>query len=265
MGIEQKVSFPNGQGQILAGKLHLPEGSFRGAALFAHCFTCSKDIFAERHIAGALAMAGIAVLRFDFTGLGQSEGAFCQTSFTSNLDDLKVAAAFMATQEIDAHNLAPQILIGHSLGGAAVLAVAPEIESAKAVVTIGAPAEPGHALGLFSGNQDEILEKGFGEVSIGGRPFQVGTDMIKDFHARLSVDHISRLSHDLLILHSPIDEIVGIDNAAMIFQAARHPKSFISLDRADHLLSRAEDASFAADMISAWARRCLGKSAGHKD
>lgn len=255
----QNVAFQNEAGQALAGRLHLPRGPFRGAALFAHCFTCSKDITAARRIAESLSRAGLAVLRFDFTGLAQSEGDFARTSFLTNLADLRAAASFMASQSFGLHNLAPQILIGHSLGGAAVLAAAPQIASVTGIATIGAPAEPGHVLHLLEQDSDRILASGQAEVNIGGRPFLIGAEFITDLQTRLSVDHIKTLSSDLLILHAPRDAIVGIENAAIIFRAAKHPKSFISLDGADHLLSKTEDSQFAADMISAWARRCLGE------
>ena len=170
------------------------------------------------------------MLRFDFTGLAQSEGDFAQTSFHTNLSDLKAAASFMSGQSFGLHNLAPQLLIGHSLGGAAVLAAAPEIASVTGIVTIGAPAEPAPVLHLVEQDVDTILAAGRAEVNIGGRPFQIGAEFVTDLQTRLSTDHIKRLSCDLLILHAPRDAIVGIDNAAAIFTAAKHPKSFISLD-----------------------------------
>lgn len=261
MSHQQTVEFKNEAGLKLAGRLHLPLGPFRGAALFAHCFTCSKDIAAARQIADGLSLSGIAVLRFDFTGLAQSEGDFADTGFHTNISDLIAAAAFMSGQSFGSHTLAPQLLIGHSLGGAAVLAAAPQIAGVKGVATIGAPAEPGHVLHLLDGEIDTILADGQGLVHIGGRPFPIGAGFVRDLQDRLSTDHIKCLSHDLLILHAPLDSIVGIENAAAIFAAARHPKSFVSLDRADHLLSAPEDRQFAADMISAWARRCLGETA----
>ena len=258
MQTDKDVTFTNEAGDELSGRLHTPQGAFRGAALFAHCFTCSKEILAAKHISTQLAAKGIAVLRFDFTGLGQSGGAFADTSFASNLGDLKCAAAFMAKQKIGSHSLAPEILVGHSLGGAAVLAGAPDIPSVKAIATIGAPAEPGHVLHLFGKEAESLKEGESTKVDIGGRPFDVGAQLIHDLKDRLSVDHVARLKHDILILHAPRDTVVGIENAAMIFQAARHPKSFISLDKADHLLSGADDRLFAAEMIASWAGRCLG-------
>ncbi len=261
MAIIRDVQFPGGVGAQLAGKLHLPQGSFRGAAIFAHCFTCSKETVAATRISAGLAHAGIAVLCFDFTGLGGSEGAFSKTSFTSNLSDLQAAAAFMATQKLGAHNLAPQLLVGHSLGGAAVLAIAPDIASVCAVATIGAPSFAGHVLHLFDHAVDRIEAEGEAEVDIGGRPFTIGHEMVRSLQTRMSAAHIARLRCDLLILHSPADMIVGVENAAEIFAHAKHPKSFISLDRANHLLTKASDTAFAGDVIASWARRCLPPAA----
>ena len=252
----QDVEFAGREGLTLAGKLHLPRGSYRGAAIFAHCFTCSKETLAASRIAAGLAAAGVAVLRFDFTGLGQSQGAFSQTSFATNLDDLISAASFMESRKFGAYSLAPQLLIGHSLGGAAVLAAAPDIASVRAVATIGAPSFAGHVLHLFQEATAQIEKEGQAEVHIGGRPFTVGAEMVRDLKSRMTAEHISGLRCDLLVLHSPIDSIVGIDNAAEIFTHAKHPKSFVSLDTANHLLTRAEDAAFAASVIASWAQRC---------
>ena len=253
----QGVEFPGREGQVLAGKLHLPKGGYRGAAIFAHCFTCSKETLAASRIAAGLAAAGVAVLRFDFTGLGQSQGAFSQTSFATNLDDLKSAASFMEGRKFGTHSLAPQLLIGHSLGGAAVLVAAPEIASVRAVATIGAPSFAGHVLHLFEQATAQIERDGQAEVDIGGRPFTIGAEMVRDLKSRMTAEHISGLRCDLLVLHSPIDSIVGIDNAAEIFAHAKHPKSFVSLDKADHLLTRQQDGVFAASVIASWAQRCL--------
>ena len=257
MSIIQDKAFTSQAGQQLSGKLHLPQGSYRGAAIFAHCFTCSKETLAATRIAAGLARAGVAVLRFDFTGLGRSEGAFSDTSFASNLEDLKAAANFMQTQKIGAHRLAPQLLVGHSLGGAAVLSVAPDIASVSAVATIGAPSFAGHVLHLFDKDVDQIEANGQAEVDIGGRPFTVGAEMVRDLKSRMTAAHIANLRCDLLVLHSPLDSIVGIENAAEIFTHAKHPKSFVSLDQANHLLTRPEDGAFAADVIASWAQRCL--------
>jgi putative redox protein len=260
MSIIQDVSFAGPLGQQLAGKLHLPQGSYRGAAIFAHCFTCSKETLAASRIAAGLARAGLAVLRFDFTGLGRSEGAFSDSSFASNIEDLKAAAQFMAAEKFGTHSLAPHLLIGHSLGGAAVLVAASEIGTISAVATIGAPSFAGHMLHLFDQAVDEIEANGQAEVHIGGRPFVVGAGMVQDLKTRMTAEHIADLRCDLLVLHSPIDSIVGIENAAEIFAHAKHPKSFVSLDKANHLLTDAGDANFAAEVISSWAQRCLPRA-----
>jgi len=260
MSVIQDVHFAGQAGQQLAGKLHLPQGSYRGAAIFAHCFTCSKETLAATRIAAGLAEAGVAVLRFDFTGLGRSQGTFSDTSFASNLEDLKAAASFMQGYKFGATALLPQVLIGHSLGGAAVLSVAPEIASVSAVATIGAPSFAGHVLHLFEEAVDQIEANGQAEVDIGGRPFTIGAEMVRDLKMRMTPAHIANLRCDLLILHSPLDSIVGIENAAEIFTHAKHPKSFVSLDKANHLLTRAEDGAFAADVIASWAQRCLPKA-----
>lgn len=260
MSIIQDVSFAGPLGQQLAGKLHLPQGSYRGAAIFAHCFTCSKETLAASRIAAGLARAGLAVLRFDFTGLGRSEGAFSDSSFASNIEDLKAAAQFMAAEKFGTHSLAPHLLIGHSLGGAAVLVAASEIGTISAVATIGAPSFAGHVLHLFDQAVDEIEANGQADVHIGGRPFVVGAWMVQDLKTRMTAEHIADLRCDLLVLHSPIDSIVGIENAAEIFAHAKHPKSFVSLDKANHLLTDAGDANFAAEVISSWAQRCLPRA-----
>ena len=260
MSIIQDVSFAGPLGQQLAGKLHLPQGSYRGAVIFAHCFTCSKETLAASRIAAGLARAGLAVLRFDFTGLGRSEGAFSDSSFASYIEDLKAAAQFMAAEKFGTHSLAPHLLIGHSLGGAAVLVAASEIGTISAVATIGAPSFAGHVLHLFDQAVDEIEANGQAEVHIGGRPFVVGAGMVQDLKTRMTAEHIADLRCDLLVLHSPIDSIVGIENAAEIFAHAKHPKSFVSLDKANHLLTDAGDANFAAEVISSWAQRCLPRA-----
>ena len=251
MAVINEVQFENRHKDRLSGRLHLPQGPYRGTALFAHCFTCSKDSIAARRIAAGLAAEGIACLRFDFTGLGHSEGAFAQSGFAGNITDCEDAIAWLST-----HYHTPEIIIGHSLGGAAALACAAITPDLKGVATIGAPAEAAHVLHLFQGAKpaapDTLID-----VSIGGRPFAVSPDFIADLEARTSRDHISSLGADLLILHAPQDDIVGIENAAEIYQAARHPKSFISLDKANHLLTNAKDAAFAAQMIVAWASRLL--------
>ncbi|WP_439155758.1 bifunctional alpha/beta hydrolase/OsmC family protein [Yoonia sp.] len=248
----EKLTFTGHAGHSLAARLDLPTGPHLATALFAHCFTCSKDITAARRIAARLAAMGIAVLRFDFTGLGHSEGEFENTSFTSNVDDLIAAAA-----ALDARGTPPSLLIGHSLGGAAVLKAAPMIPSVKAVVTIGAPFDPSHVTHNFADTLPEIMEKGSAEVSLGGRPFRIGRDFVEDITQSALQTAIGKLRTALLVLHAPRDQTVGIENASDIFMAARHPKSFVTLDDADHLITRAEDAEYAADVIAAWSKRYL--------
>ena len=256
MAVTKTVSFANRQGDIIAGKLDMPVGQMRGTALFAHCFTCSKDSLAAVRLAQQLAMSGVAVLRFDFTGLGHSTGDFGSSGFAGNLQDIEDACAWLGDEIAP-----PDILIGHSLGGAAVLAVAQNIASIKGVAVIGAPAHAAHVMHLFNGADDQNLaDNDRIEVLIGGRPFEISASFIKDLKARDNIDHIASLSADLLILHAPTDAIVGIENAAEIFQKAKHPKSFVSLDRADHLLTNKADAQFAAMMISSWATRLMSKS-----
>jgi putative redox protein len=248
----EKTTFQGAAGTPLAARLDLPDGPRLATALFAHCFTCGKDIAAARRIAARLAAMGIGVLRFDFTGLGHSGGEFANTTFTSNVDDLVAAAGFL-----EGRGMAPSLLIGHSLGGAAVLAAAARIPSARAVVTIGAPFEPGHILRQFAGALDRIEADGSAEVRLGGRVFRIGRGLIDDATGARLEAAIRGLGKALLVLHSPRDEVVGIEDAARIFLAARHPRSFVTLDDADHLLSRAEDAEYAATVIAAWASRYL--------
>ena len=246
----ERVEFPGSQGEPLAGRLELPDGDPLAYALFAHCFTCGKDAVAATRISRALTSAGIAVLRFDFTGLGQSGGDFANSNFTSNVEDLVRAASFLgATRQ------APSILIGHSLGGAAVLAAAAGIPEVRAVVTIGAPADPRHILALIGDQLAGLNNSESVEISLGGRPFKVGRQFLDDLDSHSQHERIAHLSAALLVLHSPTDQIVSIDNAREIFDAAHHPKSFVALDGADHLLTNAVDAKFAADIISAWVTR----------
>ena len=245
------VRFPATQGHELAARLETPGIEPRAYALFAHCFTCSKESRAAAYISRALAARGIAVLRFDFTGLGQSGGEFSQSTFSSNVDDVVCAARYLRE-----HHGAPQLLIGHSLGGAAVIAAAGEIPEARAVVTIGSPYEPRHVEQLLT-NTDELVTKGEATVNIGGRPFHIRREFLEDLERHDPSRVIAGLGKALLIMHSPRDTIVSIDNAAKIFMAAKHPKSFVSLDRADHLVSREEDAAYAAEVLSAWASRYL--------
>ncbi|MEM6609848.1 MAG: bifunctional alpha/beta hydrolase/OsmC family protein [Pseudomonadota bacterium] len=245
-------TFAGHAGHHLAARLDLPDGPHLATALMAHCFTCGKDIPAARRIAARLSAMGIAVLRFDFTGLGHSEGEFENTSFTSNVSDLTAAAA-----ALDARGMAPSLLIGHSLGGAAVLRAAGAIPSVKAVATLGAPFDPGHVTHNFADALDDIDRDGAAEVKLGGRPIRIGRDFVEDVRAENLAPAIGDLKSALLVLHAPRDEIVGIENATQIFLAAKHPKSFVTLDNADHLVSRAEDAEYAADVIAAWAGRYL--------
>lgn len=247
-----KLTFEGAHGAELAARLDLPTGAVEAYALFAHCFTCSKDVAAARKIAEALTRRGIAVLRFDFTGLGGSGGDFGSTNFSSNLEDLRRAADHMR------ENLeAPKLLIGHSLGGAAMLAVAGDIPEAKAVATIGAPAEADHVTHNFSAHLDEIEQNGAATVSLVGRDFRIEKQFIDDLRSQDVEARVSQLKKALLVLHAPLDDVVGIDNATKIFVAAKHPKSFVSLDNADHLLSNPQDAAYAADVVAAWASRYI--------
>ena len=247
-----KASFKNKEGQVLAGLLETPAGETRAYALFAHCFTCSKDIPAASRITRGLAQKGVAVLRFDFTGLGNSDGDFANTNFSSNLQDLVQAASYLKD-----NYAAPTMIIGHSLGGAAVLAAAHLIDSIKAVVTIGAPATAHHVEHLFCGAKDEILEQEQATVELAGRQFTIKKQFLEDINTYNDIEHIAKLGKALLVFHSPIDDTVSIDEAAKIYTAARHPKSFISLDNADHLLSRREDSEYVCDVIASWAARYL--------
>ncbi len=247
-----RASFPGHSGASLAARLDMPNGRVRAFALFAHCFTCSKDLIAVRRIAADLARAGIAVLRFDFTGLGSSEGEFASTNFSSNVEDLLAAADWLRE-----NHAAPALLIGHSLGGAAMLAVAADIPEARAVVTIGAPADTDHVLANFGSDLATIERDGQAEVTLAGRRFRIARQFVEDVRGVRLAERIRAMRRPLLILHSPLDETVGINNATAIFLAARHPKSFVSLDTADHLLTRAEDAAFAASVIAGWASRYL--------
>jgi putative redox protein len=245
----QKISFPGASGAMLAARLDLPVAPPVAYALFAHCFTCSKDTRAAVHVSAALAERGYAVLRFDFTGLGGSEGEFGNTGFSSNVADLVAAADFLRHRY-----RAPALLVGHSLGGAAVLAAAPSIAECRAVATIGAPFDPAHVLKHIPG-QDEIARTGSAEVEIAGRTFRIGKSFIDDLAGSKLGDLAASLRRALLVMHSPRDTIVDIENATRIFGAARHPKSFVSLDPADHLLTQPADARYAGHVLSAWAER----------
>jgi len=249
----EKIEFANAAGQKLAARLDQPDGAARAYALFAHCFTCDKTAKAAVRISRALAGLGVAVLRFDFTGLGDSEGEL--TGFSANVQDLVFAARHM-----ERLGRAPALLIGHSLGGSAALAAAGDIASVRAVATIGAPAEVEHVLKLLGEDLARIEAEGAAEVKIGGRPFTIGRDFLDDARMHDLLGRVAHLRRALLVLHSPADAVVGIENASKIFLAARHPKSFVSLDDADHLLTRGEDADYAAAVIAAWAGKYLPMS-----
>ena len=246
------ISFTNGEGIALAGALDLPPGKPRAFALFAHCFSCSSQSHAAKRIAQALTLHGIATLRFDFTGLGASGGALADSHFAANIEDLKHAARYLAETR-----QAPTILIGHSLGGAAAIAAASEVSSVKAVVTIGAPFDPAHILQHFGSRIDEIERAGEADITIAGRSFTVRKDFLDAVRGQNQGRRLAELKRALLVMHSPTDEIVGIENAREIFDAARHPKSFVSLDGADHLLTNKRDAEQVAAMIASWVERYL--------
>jgi len=251
----ERFEFANAAGERLAALLDRPNGQPRAYALFAHCFTCGKDNRAAKRIAEALTALGIAVLRFDFTGLGSSEGEFANTTFSSNVADVVAAAAALR-----ARWQAPAILIGHSLGGTAVLAAAADLEEARAVVTISAPADPAHVIGLFKDRAAEIGTAEDIDVTLAGRSFRISRTFRDDVKQQRLGERIASLRKALLVFHSPTDEIVGIENASFIFAAAKHPKSFVSLTGADHLLSKRSDASYVANVIHAWAERYLDGS-----
>jgi uncharacterized OsmC-like protein/alpha/beta superfamily hydrolase len=247
----RRIEFPGANRDSLAARLDLP-ATPRAFALFAHCFTCGKDIFAAARIAEGLTARGIAVLRFDFTGIGSSEGEFANTNFSSNVGDLAAAADYLRKEYA-----APSLLVGHSLGGAAVLAAAPLVPEATAVVTIGAPSSAAHVTHNFAADLAEIAEKGTAAVTLGGRTFTITRQFLDDVAGQNFLDGVARMKKALLVCHAPRDEYVGIDNATAIFAAARHPKSFLSLDTADHFLRKREDAVYAADVIAVWASRFL--------
>ena len=248
----QRFDFLNAAGQRLAALLDRPIEQPRAYALFAHCFACGKDIHAAKRIADGLTAVGIAVLRFDFTGLGSSEGEFANTNFSSNVEDLVHAAAYLR-----ANFAAPHLLIGHSLGGAAVLAAAAAIPEAKAVVTIGAPADVAHVLTRFGSSLDDVRQRGEAGVTLAGRQFTIRRAFVEDAEGQRLAPRIAALGKALLVMHAPLDAVVGIDNASKIFLAARHPKSFVALDDADHLLSDSAAATYAARVIVAWASKYL--------
>lgn len=247
-GHSERVTFTGSSGDALAGVLDMPDQEPAAYALLAHCFTGGKDYQATRRVSRALTARGLAVLRFDFTGLGDSEGDFADTTFSTRVTDIRLAA-----DHLREHYRAPSLLIGHSLGGAAVLATASEIAEACAVVSIAAPSDPAHVTHLFAASTAEIEAHGQAEVNVGGRPFIIGKEFLDDLREQRQRERIAELGLPLLLLHSPQDTVVGIDNAAGIYTAARHPKSFISLDGADHLLTQPRHAERVAQLITAWA------------
>ncbi len=248
----QAITFPGAQGDSLAARLDFPMGEPRAFALFAHCFTCSKDIAAASRISRRLAEQGIAVLRFDFTGLGHSDGEFANTNFSSNVEDLVAAAAWLR-----AEHRAPTLLIGHSLGGTAVLGAAGEIPESTAVVTIAAPADPKHVAHLIQSDLDQIEKHGSAEVQLAGRTFTIKKQFIEDVAGQRLAERIRSLKKALLVVHSVFDETVSIDEAAEIFTAAKHPKSYLSLEKADHMLTAPADSRYVADVVASWASRYL--------
>lgn len=252
----QRVEFANAAGQVLSGRLDRPAGEPVAWALFAHCFTCTKNLRAVVHLAASLVAAGVAVLRFDFTGLGASEGEFAATTFSHNIDDLLAAARYLAQ-----HESAPQLLVGHSLGGTAALHAAARLEGIRAVATIGAPAHATHLAHLLRSSLAEIEATGEARVDLGGRVFSIRREFLDDLQRHATLDVVRGLRCALLFLHSPLDATVEIGNAADLFAAARHPKSFVSLDRADHLLSAEADAAYAGRVLAVWAGKYLDRAA----
>jgi len=248
----QAIKFPGASGALLSARLDAPAESPLAYALFAHCFTCSKESKAATVISAALAERGVAVLRFDFTGLGGSEGEFANTNFSSNVADLVAAADHLRESY-----RAPEIMIGHSLGGTAALAAAPDVPECAAVATIGSPFDPGHVLGLIGDSTQAVERDGEAQVQIGGRAFRIKKQFLEDVRGHKVAEIVARMGKALMVMHSPRDTIVDIHNATKIFMAAKHPKSFVSLDPADHLLSEREDALYAGRVLAAWAERYL--------
>lgn len=247
----EKLKIKNRKGLTLNAQLELPANQKPSFfAIFAHCFTCSSSLSAVRHVSRALTQDGFAVVRFDFTGLGRSEGEFADSHFSANVDDLLDVHAYMAE-----HYQAPSLLVGHSLGGAAVLVAASQLDAVKAVATVGAPATVSHVKHLFSHGIDEVKDKGEAEVNIGGRPFKINTDFVEAFDKTDLPKVVKGLRKPLLIMHSPFDKIVGVENAKQLYDAAMHPKSFVTLDDADHLLQNEKDSKYVGDVIGTWAKR----------
>ncbi len=248
----EKIMFPSAAGDLLAASLELPSGKPQAFAVFAHCFTCSKDFIAASWITRSLAGEGIAVLRFDFTGLGNSQGDFANTNFSSNIDDLISAAEFLKT-----NYQPPQLVVGHSLGGTAAIVAASRLPEIKAVATVNSPYAPSHLKRVLKSAESEIISKGQAVVEVAGRPFTIKKQFLDDIAAHNMEAVLASLARPLMIFHSPVDAIVDIENTVKIFQAARHPKSFISLDNADHLVTRREDAQFIGKTLAAWAWKYL--------
>ncbi|WP_422107191.1 alpha/beta fold hydrolase [Winogradskyella sp.] len=250
-----KLKITNRKGLTLNAQLELPANQKPNYyAIFAHCFTCSSSLSAVRHISRSLAQDGFAIVRFDFTGLGRSEGQFADSHFSANIDDLLDVHAYMAE-----HYEAPSLLVGHSLGGAAVLVAASKLDAVKAVATVGAPATVTHVKHLFSHGIDDIEENGEAEVNIGGRPFKINKDFVDEFDKTDLPTIVRKLRKPLLIMHSPFDKIVGIENAEQLYKTAFHPKSFITLDNADHLLTEENDSQYVGEVIGTWAKRYFPK------
>jgi putative redox protein len=243
----KRIEFSGATGESLAAKIDYPEGEHKACALFAHCFTCSKNLKAVGNIAKALNKKGVAVLRFDFTGLGDSEGTFEDTNFSSNVEDLVAASEYMGKEMS-----LPSILIGHSLGGAAVIQAAHKMDSVKAVATIGAPSDPNHVKKHFESKKEEIIEQGSAIVNLGGRPFRIKKQFLDDLEKTKMDKYIENLNRALMVMHSPLDDTVGIDNAAHIYKTAKHPKSFLSLHDADHLLMDESYSLYAGSIIAEW-------------
>jgi len=256
----KKITFENKNGESLVARLDLPvDGAMRACALFAHCFTCSKNLKAVGHISNALTDRGIGVLRFDFTGLGESGGEFENTNFSSNVDDLIAAAEFLKS-----NYRAPDILIGHSLGGAAVLQAAAQLEHVAAVATIAAPFDPAHVKHLLEDSIEEIEQKGVASVNLAGRSFTIKKQFLDDLDSVRAEQTIRSLRRPLIVFHSPVDQTVSIENAAKIYEAAKHPKSFVSLDQADHLLTNEEDSQYVGVVLAAWAGKFIHKETPEK-
>lgn len=248
----RSAKFRNDNGDTLTGLIDEPAGQPRAWVLFAHCFTCTKNAKAAVNIARVLADHGYAVLRFDFTGLGQSEGDFAETNFSSNVSDLLAAVRYLGEE-----HESPTLLIGHSLGGTAVLQAAAELETVRAVATIGSPADPQHVVRLFGDDRETIEEEGEAEVDLGGRPFRIRRQFLDDLAEHELPDAVAEIRRPLLILHSPVDTVVDIENATLLFTNAMHPKSFVSLDQADHLMTDERDSRYAARVLAAWAGKYL--------